>query len=119
MLFVKNKKAVEAEPATRAPRYGCVVKVGINGFEGEAVLKNISVAGFRMESRTYVTIGVGEYYVMQIKSDTASNLRPFELGVEARWVQSAETNFSAGFLVVKPPSDRSFERYVDYIRTQD
>jgi hypothetical protein len=116
MLFAKNKEKVEAAKLPRRPRYRCVARVGINGFEGEAVLKNINLGGFLMESRTYAAIAVGEHYTMQIKPEDASRLKPFELEVEVRWIQSAETKFSAGFLVVKFPVDRSFEKYVDYIK---
>jgi hypothetical protein len=116
MLFAKGKETVEVAKVPRKPRYGCVARVGINGFEGEAVLKNISAGGFRMESRTYAAIAVGEHYTMQIKPEAASGLKLFELEVEVRWIQSAETKFSAGFLVVKAPADRSFEKYVDHIR---
>jgi hypothetical protein len=121
MLFTKSKKKTEAaeEQASRAPRYTCVVRVGINGFEGEAILRNISTGGFLMESRTYAAITTGEHYTMQIKPDAASGVNIFELEVEVRWIQSTETKFSAGFLVVRPPTDRSFEKYIDYVKTQN
>jgi vacuolar-type H+-ATPase subunit D/Vma8 len=120
MLFAKDKKKVEAvqKQPPRAPRYRCVVRAGINGFEGEAVLKNISSGGFLMESRTYAAIAVGEHYTIQIKPEAASGVKLFELEVEVRWIQSTETKFSAGFLVTKPPVDRSLEKYVDYVKTK-
>jgi hypothetical protein len=120
MLFSKkNEKVEEAEaPVARAPRYSCVVRVGINGFEGEALLKNISNGGFLMESRTYAAITVGEHYTMQIKPEAESGVQLFELEVEVRWIQSTETKFSAGFLIIKPPSDRSLEKYLDYVKTK-
>jgi hypothetical protein len=120
MLFAKKgKKAEEAQAAApRPPRYVCVVRVGINGFEGEAVLKNISSGGFLMESKTYAAITVGERYTMQIKPEVVSGVRTFTLDVEVRWIQSTETKFSAGFLVVRPPTDRSFEKYLGYIKIQ-
>jgi c-di-GMP-binding flagellar brake protein YcgR len=122
VLFSKIKKKPVPEKAQvqapRPPRYRCVARVGINGFEGEAVLRNISSGGFLMESRTYATITVGEHYTMQIKPEAASGVQLFELGVEVRWIQSSETKFSAGFLVVTPPANRALEKYLDYIKTQ-
>jgi hypothetical protein len=120
MLFTRKKKKVEETEAqaSRAPRYRCVVRVGINGFEGEAVLKNISSGGFLMESRTYAAILAGEHYTMHIKPEAASGVKVFALEVEVRWIRSTETMFSAGFLVVRPPADRSFEKYLDYVKTQ-
>jgi hypothetical protein len=119
MLFFKTKENTEEaallQEPPRAPRYATVARVCINGFEGEAVLRNISSGGFRMESRTYAAITVGERHTMQIKPEKTSALQAFELEVEARWVQSSETSFNSGFLIIKPPADKSFENYINYI----
>jgi hypothetical protein len=120
MLFLKSKEKVEAAAQVlRPPRYSCVARVGINGFEGEAVLKNISTSGFLMESRTYAAISVGEHYTMQIKPEAASEIKGFELMVEVRWIQSTEIKFSSGFLVVTYPMDKSFDKYINYIKTRN
>ncbi|MDR3191791.1 MAG: PilZ domain-containing protein [Treponema sp.] len=120
MLFTKTRKKEEmTESAPRAPRYGCIVRVGINGFEGEAILSNISSGGFLMESRTYAAITVGDRYTIQIKPESESGLKLFELGVEVRWIRSTETKFSAGFLVIRPPVNRFFEKYLDYIKSKN
>jgi hypothetical protein len=119
MLFFKRKKnteeAVLLQEAPRAPRYAAVARVCINNFEGEAALRNISSGGFRMESRTYAAITVGERHIMQIKPEKVAGLNAFELEVEVRWVQSSETSFNSGFLVIKPPLDKSLEKYIAYI----
>jgi hypothetical protein len=121
MLLTKSKKKNEEvqERALRAERYDCVVKVGINGFEGEAILRNISSGGFLMESRTYAAITVGGHYTLQIKPYANSGLKLFELEVEVRWIKSTETKFSAGFLVIIYPADRSFDKYLDYVKNQN
>jgi hypothetical protein len=117
MMFNSKQKTtpVPAEEKSRPPRYASVARIRINGFEGEAVLRNISSGGFRMESKTYAAIAVGEHYAIQIRPEV-SKLSPFELEVEVRWIQSTETCFNSGFLVVKPPADRSFSIYIDYIK---
>jgi hypothetical protein len=121
MLFAKKKKTTGEDQAQipRTSRYDCVVKVGINGFEGEAVLKNISRGGFLMESKTYAALTVEERYTMQIKPEAISGVRSFSLEVEVRWIQSSETKFKAGFLVVSPPVDGYFEKYLDYIKIRN
>jgi hypothetical protein len=121
MLFLKNRETAQVaeEKVPRPPRYACVVRVGINGFEGEAVLRNISSGGFLMESRTYAAITVGDHYTIRIKPEAASGMALFELEVEVRWIQSTETRFSAGFLVMKHPADKSFDNYLDYVKTQN
>jgi hypothetical protein len=122
MLFASKQnddKSPSAVEKTRsADRYDCIARISINGFEGEALLRNISMAGFCLESRTYAAITVGEHYIMQIKPEPISNIQPFDLEIEVRWIKSTETKFSAGFLIVKSPADRSLERYISYVKTQ-
>jgi hypothetical protein len=120
MLLVKRKEKVNASPAVvpRPPRYVCVAVVTINGFEGKAILKNISISGFLMKSRTYAAITVGEHHTIQLKPEAVSGIKTIELEVEVRWIQSAETCFSSGFLIVKNPSGRFLEKYIDYIKTR-
>jgi hypothetical protein len=117
MAVTKGKEKAEAAQTPRQPRYSCVGKVSINGFEGEAVLRNISVGGFLMESRTYAAISVGDHYTMRIKPEADSGIQVFELAVEVRWIRSVETRFSAGFLVIDNPVGRSLERYIEHIKT--
>jgi hypothetical protein len=119
-MFFKNKQknnTPSSEKSFRVPRYNCVAKIEINGFEGEAVLTNINQAGFCMESRTYAAMLLGEHYIMRIKPEPAAKIPPFDLEVEVRWVQSSENKFNSGFRIVKAPVDRSFEKYIDYIKT--
>ncbi|MDR1626717.1 MAG: PilZ domain-containing protein [Spirochaetia bacterium] len=118
MLFKRLTKTsqVSSGENSRAPRYASLARISINGFEGEAVLRNVSIGGFRMESKTYAAITGGERYAIRIKPETASRLSAFELEVEARWVKSTEASFTSGFLVTKPPTDRSLEKYIDYIK---
>jgi hypothetical protein len=120
MLFKSKEKTNHFSPqeSPRAPRYASLAKVTINGFEGEAVLRNVSTGGFCMESKTYAAITVGECYTMRIMPENSSNLQAFELDVEVRWVKSTETSFSSGFLVVKLPAGRFLEKYIDYIKSR-
>jgi hypothetical protein len=100
----------------RAPRYDSWAHVKINGFEGEALLRNINLGGFRMESRTFVAITIGDNYAMNVVPETATALRSFDLEVEVRWVRSTESSFNAGFAVTKAPLDRGLEKYVEYLK---
>jgi hypothetical protein len=118
-MWFKTKKKVEKEPldsSPRAPRYNSVARVRINGFEGEAVLRNVSIGGFRMESRTYAAIQVGERYTIRIQPEHSPNAGAFELEVEVRWVQSSETSFSSGFLIVSVPVNAYYVKYIDSIK---
>jgi hypothetical protein len=121
MLFFKSGKKREAEklPAVlpRPPRYECLPTVSINGYEGQAVLRNISESGFRMESKTFVEIETGSGYLIRISPEPFTGLKPFEIAVEVRWVQSSPEKFSLGFMVTQTNS-RPFQRYLDFLRSR-
>jgi hypothetical protein len=69
-----------------------------------------------MESRTYAAIQVGERYTMWIQPEHSANVSAFELEVEVRWVQSSETNFASGFLIVSASVSNHYEKYIDRIK---
>jgi hypothetical protein len=122
MFMGKGKKAAETSgpvsaASQRPPRYSCAAYVSINGFEGQALLRNISIGGFCLESRTYAALKQGEEHSMTITSDSTSGLAPFEIKVEVRWVRSTETSFNAGFAMVKSSvGNRAMEKYIDYLK---
>jgi hypothetical protein len=122
MFFTKKKETKDQasfQKNLRAPRYTCVAHVCINGFDGEAVLRNINQGGFCMESRTYAAINVGDHHAMQIIPEASANIKPFDMEVEARWVKSTETSFSVGFLILKCPSGKLFETYINHIKDRN
>jgi hypothetical protein len=120
MAFFKKRKDSPqndgAQMPSREPRHSCIASVRINGFEGEAIITNISPSGYCMESKTYAALAPGERHVMRLQPEASSNLRAFDMEVEVRWIKSSETRFSAGFLILERPADRSLEKYIDYVR---
>jgi hypothetical protein len=120
MFTKKNKNeenSMDAKIASRPFRYdNTMARVAINGFEGEAMLKNISIGGFCMESRTYAALGVGEQYIIKINPENNARLSSFDLEIEVRWILSTETNFTTGFLIINPPGNRALEKYLEYIK---
>jgi hypothetical protein len=121
MLFFKSGKKGEAERSSavlsRPPRYECLPTVSINGYEGLAVLRNVSETGFRMESKTFVEIETGANYLIRISPESFTGVKPFEVTVEVRWVQSSPEKFSLGLMVTQTDS-RPFQRYVDYLKSR-
>jgi hypothetical protein len=121
MLFFKSKNKTETEkPAailSRSPRYDCLIRVSLNGYEGQAVLRNISDTGFRMESKTFVEMETGSIYVMSIFPETFMGIKPFEVTVEVRWILSSPDKFALGLLVVQP-ENRPFQKYISYLKSQ-
>jgi hypothetical protein len=120
VLFFKPKKETPEQTGaavlSRAPRYDCLVFVEINGYEGQAVLRNISETGFRMESKIFADIEIGSNYVMRINPDESSGMKPFDVTVEVRWALSSPDNFALGLLVTQG-DNRFFQKYVDYLKS--
>jgi hypothetical protein len=117
-LFFKKKENIKdttSDKAVRAPRYASLAMVSINGFEGQAVLRNVSMGGFCMESKTFADMDVGASYVIHIAPEKHAGISHFELTVEVRWILSSPEKFSVGFRVIQGNS-RAFEKYIDYLK---
>jgi hypothetical protein len=101
MISKRKERAPGDSPGKtpRAPRYDCMARISIEGFEGEAVMRNISPGGFRMESRAHREIAVHTLCSVRIDPEDGSGLQTFDLEAEVRWVQSNEDILSVGFMV--------------------
>jgi hypothetical protein len=121
-LFGKKKKTLEKPEIQdgavieRAPRYKSLASISINGFDGEALLKNISITGFCMESKTFVNITPGTTYGMHIVPEVSTSLEQFDVEVEARWVLSEVFRFDVGFLLTKTQSRKDMDRYIEFLK---
>jgi hypothetical protein len=120
MFFLKKKKAAETQQQgfdvkSRAPRYSCLARIEINSFDGQAVLKNVSVGGFRMESRTYAALEVEKRYQIWITPEADAGIPRFELEVEVRWILNSAAKFAAGLLVTSLAA-RPMEKYIEYLK---
>ena len=116
-MFLKKKKLgpADRQSAARAPRYTSHALVRINGFEGKAVIKNVSSGGFRMESKTFVNMEEGSTYSIQITPEKESSLKNFELRIGVCWVQSSAEKFSVGFKIIEGESVL-LEKYIEYLK---
>jgi hypothetical protein len=117
-LFFKKGKGKEntaADTKNRPPRYTSLARVSINGFEGQAALRNVSTGGFRMESKTFADMDIGASYDIHVTPEEHTGISHFELTVEVRWIVSSPEKFSVGFRIVHG-AGRAFEKYVDYLK---
>jgi hypothetical protein len=113
----KTETDAEAEEKiTRAPRYSSFASIQVNGFEGEALLKNISTSGFCMESKTYANLAPGKKYLMQIFPEATTGLSRFDVEVEVRWVRSEVSKFDVGLLLTKTQSRLEMDKYIDFLK---
>jgi hypothetical protein len=120
MSSKKRKTAVDGHGLVnlvpRDPRYNSAAQVCVNGFDGEAFLQNISSSGFRMESSAYRAIDLGKRYTMYLSPEASTNLKPFEVEVEVRWIRNTGTTFSVGFSISTHASNGALKKYVAYVK---
>jgi hypothetical protein len=84
-------------------------------FHGDALLKNLSITGCRIESTVFADIKPYSLHTIEIIPESASNISPFEIMAEARWIRMGEYSFEAGFLIASSPTGKHFQQYVDYL----
>jgi hypothetical protein len=103
----------EKRKSTRYPALARALIAEI--FDGEALLKDISITGCCVEYTMFVDVKPDTPYTMRIIPDAAAKISPFELQVESRWVRSGGYSCEIGFTISESPKGRNFQRYVDYL----
>jgi hypothetical protein len=100
----------------RSTRYPSLARALINEiFDGEALLKNLSITGCCVEYTMFVDVKPEIPYTLKIIPDTAAKIAPFELQVKSLWVRSGGYACEIGFTITVSPKGRDFQRYVDYL----
>jgi hypothetical protein len=84
-------------------------------FDGEALLKDLSITGCCVEYTMFVDIKQNSPYKLQIIPDSAAKIDSFDLQVESRWIRSGGYSCEIGFTIMVSPKGRDFQRYVDYL----
>jgi hypothetical protein len=97
----------------KTQRYSSIAGISINGFEGQALLKDISSSGFCLESATCAMINVNEQYIVKITPEPDLKIKAFEVTVVVQWVRNSEDEFETGLKIVRPPLGQSFKRYLE------
>ena len=105
-MFIQRKNA-------RYPGNGQVRIGGV--FEGYALLKDISIAGCRIECTMYADIKPLQNYILEIIPEKVSQVGKFKITGEARWIREVGYSCEIGFFIVAFPKGKSFQRFVDYI----
>jgi hypothetical protein len=105
-MFEKRKSA----------RYPALARALITDiFDGEALLKDLSITGCCVEYTMFVEVRPDTQYTLKVIPDSLAQITPFELQVESRWVRSGGYSCEIGFAIVVSPKGRDFQRYVDYL----
>jgi hypothetical protein len=100
----------------KTTRYDTLARAVIpGGFEGDALLKDLSVAGCRVESTTLMQMTPGKKCSVLVKPEAASGVDGFDIEAEVRWVREHGGVWEAGLFILKSPKGKFFQRYVDYL----
>jgi len=81
----------------------------------EAVLRDLSVTGCRLEFSAAVACGPGKHYLITVIPEERASVETFDLEAEVRWSRSDYDAFEVGFSIVLSPKGKAFMRYVDYL----
>jgi hypothetical protein len=104
------------EDKRKNPRFSAQARVRIPGaFNGEALLKDISITGCCVESTMHIDAKPGAQFPMQVMCETASKIGNFELQVEVKWIRSGDYSCAVGFAIIASPKGKQFQNYVDYL----
>jgi hypothetical protein len=122
MFFKKKKEELNDQFAVfqerEMPRFAANGGISIEGFEGEGLLKNISISGCCLESVTYVAITPNQAYQVTLKPGECTNMESFTLKLLVNWTKSSETLFEAGFSLEEGRKNPLLERYAEQLQIQ-
>jgi hypothetical protein len=97
-------------------RYTTLARAKINGlYEGEALLKDISVTGCRLEFTAAIAFGPNESFLITVFPESKSDIAVFEIEASPLWSRANYDSFEVGFTILSSPRGRAFLRYVDYL----
>jgi hypothetical protein len=126
MFFKKNKKELGDQFAVfherDVPRFASGGGIAIEGFEGEARVKNVSASGCCLESVTYAALVPDKVYRLTISPGEGSPVKAFNILMKLNWARSSEMLFEAGFSLDAPKGsthkDPMLERYIAQLRNE-
>ena len=101
------------------PRFASRAGISIEGFEGEGLVRNVSMTGCCMESITYVAVKPNDVYQVRILPNADDKEQPFTARLVVTWIKSSETLFEAGFHVEANQVDNSpIRRYAETLQAR-
>lgn len=100
----------------RSTRYTSLARAKIEGLhEGEALLRDISVTGCRLEFSAAIAFAPNQAFLIMIYPETKSEIGAFEIEATPMWSRANYDSFEVGFSILSSPRGKAFLRYVDYL----
>jgi hypothetical protein len=100
----------------KSPRFTSLAQARIAGLpEGEALIKDLSITGCRLEFSAAVAFEENKNYRIKVFPETNAKVEDFELEAQPRWSHAGYDSFEIGFAILHSPKGKAFQRYVDYL----
>ncbi len=84
-------------------------------FAGDAVVKDLSVTGCRLEFTAAVAFSRETPCRITIVPEDKSAIDSFQIEARAQWSRASYDTFEIGFAIETSPKGKAFQRYVDYL----
>ena len=84
-------------------------------FTGDALLRDISITGCRIECTMHIDIKENARYTITVLPEKSAGVDQFDLIADCKWFHFSSNSYSAGFTIIKSPGKKDFEKYVDYL----
>ncbi|MDR0586150.1 MAG: hypothetical protein LBG26_02820 [Treponema sp.] len=100
----------------KKPRYESQGQVYIaEVLDTNAVLKNLSACGLCIESKEFMDIIPHSKYTIDILPEKESNIRPFTVDIESKWIRTKKDRSESGFIIIISPGTSGEEFLNDYL----
>jgi hypothetical protein len=97
-------------------RYASSARAIIEGLhEGEALLRDISVTGCRLEFSAAIAFGPNQAFWITVYPEMKADISAFEIEATPVWSRADYDSFEVGFNILASPRGKAFLRYVDYL----
>ena len=97
-------------------RYPSIAHVRIPTlFTGDALLKDISITGCRIESTMHIDIEKKSRHTITVSPEKSAGIGQFDIIADCKWFHSGSDSYDIGFDIIKSPGKKDFEKYVDYL----
>jgi hypothetical protein len=98
------------------PRYESGGQVYIaEVLDTNAVLKNLSSSGLCIESQEFMNIAPHSKYTIDVLPEKESNIKPFTIDIESKWMRIKKDLSESGFVIIIPPGTSAEELLNEYL----
>jgi hypothetical protein len=83
--------------------------------DARAVLKNLSACGLCIESKEFMDIVPHSKYTVDVLPEKESNIKPFSVDIESKWIRTKKDHSESGFVIVVSPGTSAEEFLNEYL----